>query len=100
MDVNPSATSTASSPLAGSGSSTGQAPGQTFEDALAQLETIVKRLESDSTSLDDSLKLFEEGVRLSRYCSGRLDDVEKKVLLLMEDRDGNLTSAPFEAPEG
>lgn len=74
--------------------------GQTFEDALAQLESIVKRLESDSTSLDDSLKLFEDGVRLSRYCSSRLDEVEKKVLLLMEDRDGTLTTTPFEAPEG
>lgn len=70
-----------------------------FEDAVAQLESIVKRLESEGTSLDDSLRLFEEGVRLSRHCSSKLDEAEKKVLLLVEDREGNLSTTPFEGPE-
>ena len=72
----------------------------TFESAVEKLEGIVRRLEADSTSLDDSLQLFEEGVRLSRFCSQKLDEVEKKVLLLMEDRQGNLSTAPFDAGRG
>lgn len=71
-----------------------------YEDAVVQLEAIVKRLESDSTALDDSLSLFEEGVRLSRLCARKLDEVEKKVLVLMENRAGVLTTAPFEPAEG
>lgn len=71
-----------------------------FEDAVAQLEAIVRRLEADSTSLDDSLKLFEEGVRLSRHCALKLDEAEKKVLLLTEQRSGSFTTSPFEPSEG
>jgi exodeoxyribonuclease VII small subunit len=60
-----------------------------YESALEKLETIVRRLESDATSLDDSLKLFEEGVRLGRFCSQKLDEAEKKVLMLVESSEGS-----------
>ena len=71
----------------------------TFEAAVEKLEGIVKRLESDSTTLDDSLRLFEEGVTLSRFCSQKLDEAEKKVLMLVEDREGALSVAPVEPEE-
>jgi exodeoxyribonuclease VII small subunit len=67
-----------------------------FEEAVQKLESIVRRLESDATSLDDSLHLFEDGVKLSRFCSRQLDEAEKKVLILMEDREGNLSTPAFE----
>ncbi len=69
----------------------------TFEVAVEKLEGIVKRLEADSTALDDSLKLFEEGVRLSRFCSQKLEEAEQKVLLLVEAREGGLTLMPLES---
>lgn len=71
-----------------------------YEEAVGQLEGIVKRLESDSTSLEDSLSLFEEGVKLSRLCARKLEEVEKKVLLLTETRGGALNTVPFEPAEG
>ncbi|MFM7202737.1 MAG: exodeoxyribonuclease VII small subunit [Myxococcota bacterium] len=70
-----------------------------YEDAVAQLEAIVRKLEADGTSLDDSLKLFEEGVRLSRHCALKLDEAEKKVLVLTEQRDGSFNTTPFEPTE-
>ena len=50
---------------------------QKFEDAFHKLESIVKRLEDGNLSLEESLKAFEEGVRLSRLCSKKLDEAEK-----------------------
>lgn len=55
-----------------------------FEDALARLETVVKKLESGEMKLDESLCLFEEGVRLSRYCSKKLEEARGKVEILKE----------------
>ena len=62
-----------------------------FEKALEQLETTVRQLEGDQVSLDESLKLFEDGVRLSRQCTEALDKAEQRVLTLVEG--GKLTSA-------
>lgn len=56
-----------------------------FEAALERLEGIVRKLEAGELSLDDSLSVFEEGVRLSGFCHRRLDEVEKKVQLLLAD---------------
>lgn len=52
------------------------------EDAFAQLEELVKRMESDSISLEDSFACYEKGIRLVRYCNDRIDRVEKKVQML------------------
>ena len=68
---------------------------QKFEDAFQKLEAIVKKLEEGNLSLEDSLKAFEEGVRLSRFCSKKLDEAEKKVEFLLKDSNGRLVSKPF-----
>lgn len=67
-----------------------------FEDSLKRLEEIVERLEDDELSLEESLKLFEEGVELARACGQRLDQAEKRVTLLVKDRQGVLNQEPFD----
>lgn len=69
-----------------------------FEDALRELEEIVKRLESGDLPLEESLKIFEQGVTLSRYCFQKLEEAEKKVSILMKD-EGGLRREPFETGE-
>jgi exodeoxyribonuclease VII small subunit len=69
-----------------------------FEEALQELETIVNRLEDGNLTLDESLSLFEEGIKLSRLCSQRLEEAEKKVEILLKNEDGTLSRQPF-APE-
>jgi len=59
-----------------------------FEDALARLEVIVAELEQGELPMDASLKIFEEGVRLSKQCMKLLEDAEKKVEVLLQDADG------------
>ncbi len=59
-----------------------------FEDALARLETIVTELEKGDLPLDESLKIFEEGIRLSKSCLKILDDTERKVEVLVQEKDG------------
>lgn len=59
-----------------------------FEDALARLEAIVTELEKGELPLDQSLKMFEEGIKLSKTCLKILDDAERKVELLVQDKDG------------
>lgn len=70
-----------------------------FESALARLEEIVKKLEKGDLPLEQSLKLFEEGVKLARACSKRLEEAERKVEVLLKDRAGNLSAEPFEEEE-
>jgi exodeoxyribonuclease VII small subunit len=73
----------------------------TFEAALEKLESIVKALEEGELSLDDSLKMFEEGVKLSRFCGGKLDDAERRIEVLMKVVEGGrIETAPFEPPPG
>lgn len=70
-----------------------------FEKAFQQLETIVKRLESEEMPLDESLQLFEEGIRLSRFCNQKLEEVEKKIELILSDAKGQPRLEPFESEE-
>jgi len=56
-----------------------------FENSMKKLETVVSKLESDEVSLEESLKLFEEGVKLMRFCHLRLNEVEEKVQILVAD---------------
>jgi len=67
-----------------------------FEKSLARLEEVVRRLESPQLSLDDAMKLFEEGVSLSRECQKQLEDAEGRVEILLKKADGKLTAAPFD----
>ena len=70
-------------------------PALKFEDALARLEVVVARLEGGDLPLEEALSLFEEGVRLTRLCSARLDEAERKVSLLLRDQEGLLREVPF-----
>ena len=67
-----------------------------FEDALQRLEEIVDRLETGELPLEDSLKVFEEGVALARHCSKYLEEAEKRIELLTKDEAGLLKTEPFE----
>lgn len=67
-----------------------------FEFSLKKLEEIVKRLENGSLTLEESLKAFEEGVKHAAFCSGRLQDAERRVEILLKQKDGSLTREPFE----
>ena len=62
---------------------------QTFEASLQELEKIVRRLEEGDLPLEESLKLFETGVRLSRECQERLNQAERRIEVLLQDEDGN-----------
>lgn len=66
-----------------------------FEESLKKLETIVEQLEKGDLGLEDSLKLFEEGVALSATCKKELDAAEGKVQMLIKQRDGSLKTEPF-----
>lgn len=70
-----------------------------FEKAFQNLEKIVHRLESEEMPLDESLQLFEEGIRLSRFCHQRLEEVEKKIELILADAKGQPVTEPFEDEE-
>jgi exodeoxyribonuclease VII small subunit len=67
-----------------------------FEAALARLEEIVNSLESGELGLEQSLKLFEEGVKLARVCNTRLEEAERKVEILLKDKGGKVTAKSFE----
>jgi exodeoxyribonuclease VII small subunit len=67
-----------------------------FEDALARLEEIVKELESGDLPLEQSLKMFEEGIKLSRVCNKRLEEAERRVEILLKDKAGTIVAQPFQ----
>jgi len=60
----------------------------TFEQALVALEKIVERLEKGELPLEESLQLYEEGIRLSRLCHGKLEEAEGKIEMLLKDAKG------------
>ena len=70
-----------------------------FEASLARLEEIVTELESGELGLEQSLKLFEEGVKLARVCNARIEEAERKVEVLLKDKNGKMTAKPFEEEE-
>ena len=67
-----------------------------FENAITRLETIVKELEKGELSLEEALKLFEEGMKITRFCNAKLDEAEQKVEILMKDERGKITEEPFD----
>lgn len=69
---------------------------KSFEKSIEALEKIVEELESGDLSLEASIKKFEEGVKLSKNCSKKLDETEKKISILLSDGDGNITEEPFD----
>ena len=75
-------------------------PQQTFEEALKRLEEVLDALEHGELNLEEAVKAFEEGVKLVRFCHGRLDDVERRVDLLLKDEAGRFITKPFPEEEG
>ena len=72
----------------------------TFEGSLKRLEEIVAQLEGNKLALEQSLEIFEEGVKLVRFCAGRLDAAERRIEILLADKEGRLHAEPFsEEPE-
>lgn len=70
-------------------------PNFNFEEALIKLEEIVNKLENGELSLDDSLKIFEEGINLYRLCSKELSEAEKKISMIVQE-NGEFKEIPFE----
>ena len=70
-----------------------------FEEALNQLETIVKKLENGSISLDDSIQLYEEGIKLVDFCNQSIEKAEQKIALVSKDAEGNYTVTEKEDEE-
>ena len=75
-----------------SGPQSGPATIKDFEAAIAELETIVKKLEEGDLALEASLQLYERGVHLSRFCHSRLEEAERRIEILNER--GQLKAAP------
>jgi exodeoxyribonuclease VII small subunit len=66
-----------------------------FEESLAELEQLVEKMEQGKLSLEESLKLFERGIELSRGCQKALTDAEQKVQILLQKEDGEATLQSF-----
>lgn len=66
-----------------------------FEQALSRLEEIVKELETGTAELDKSLDMFEEGIKLVKLCSSKLDDAEQRIAILTKNSEGGYDEEPF-----
>ena len=69
-----------------------------FEEALGRLEAIVKSMEAGDMTLEESLKAFEEGIKLARLCSRKLDEAERRVEILLKQEE-DLVARPFKVEE-
>ena len=67
-----------------------------FERSLVRLEEVVRKLESANLPLDQAMKLFEEGMQLSRDCQGQLEQAEARVEILLKKAGGEMAAAPFD----
>lgn len=61
---------------------------ENFEELMEKLEEITGRLETDKLSLDESVKLFEEGMKISKQCNEKLEDAEKRITMLLKTSEG------------
>jgi exodeoxyribonuclease VII small subunit len=68
---------------------------KTFEQSISELEEIVSQLENGDVTLDESLSLFERGIKLSKSCQKMLDAAEKKVSILLTNDDGEIEKQEF-----
>lgn len=71
-----------------------------FEESLKQLESIVGKLERGDLPLEESVRLFEEGIKLSDACKTDLETAEGKVQMLLKQKDGSMKPAPFPQDDG
>lgn len=66
-----------------------------FENALQKLEEIAGKMGEEGLSLEESLKMFQEGMELSAFCNKKLDEAEKKINILVKNAEGNLVESDF-----
>nr|PZN03123.1 MAG: exodeoxyribonuclease VII small subunit [Bacillota bacterium] len=71
-------------------------PEYKYEDAIARLEEIIEKLEGGNLSLEESLSLFEEGVKLTKICTKILDEAEGRVQVLIKDLNGQIDFKDFD----
>lgn len=69
---------------------------KTFEEAMMELEQIVQKLEKGELPIDESIEYFQKGVELSRYCSKKLDEIERRITILIEEENGDIKEEVFE----
>jgi exodeoxyribonuclease VII small subunit len=72
---------------------------KTFEQSMKQLERIVQELEGGDLPLETAIKKFEEGMKLTKFCSEKLDDTEKKVSILLKNAEGRIAEKPFSSED-
>jgi exodeoxyribonuclease VII small subunit len=70
-------------------------PQKTFEQSMKNLERIVQELEDGDLPLEKAIKKFEEGIKLTQFCSEKLDETEKKISILLKNTKGQITEEPF-----
>ena len=70
-----------------------------YEESIKELEQVVKSLEGNELTLDESIEKFEKGIKLSKHCSELLEGAEKKITLLLEKEDGSVETQKFELDE-
>ncbi len=70
-----------------------------FESAMKRLEQIVQMLENGNLPLEESLKVFEEGMKLVKFCSSKLEEAERKVSILVQESNGEYVQMPFSEKE-
>ena len=75
------------------------AKGKSFEESIGELETIVSSLEKGELELDEALKLFDRGIKLSKSCQDILDKAEQKVTVLTREEDCSISEEPFDSQE-
>lgn len=67
-----------------------------FESAMKQLEDITQKLENGDLTLEESIELFQKGMELSNVCSKQLDQAERKITMLIQNKMGEFEEVPFE----
>jgi exodeoxyribonuclease VII small subunit len=70
-----------------------------FEEAMKELERIVDELEKGDASLEESMELFSNGILLSKICSQKIDEIEKKITVLIEDSNGKITEEELDSED-
>jgi exodeoxyribonuclease VII small subunit len=68
---------------------------KTFEQSMKQLEQIVRELEDGDLPLEKAIKKFEEGMKLTKLCSAKLDETEKKISVLLKNAEGQMAEKPL-----
>lgn len=76
-----------------------ESTGPAFEDALSQLEELVREMESDQMPLEELIKNFEEGTRLFKVCEKRLDEAQGRIEIIRKNRNGQDVTEPFDSQE-